>query len=125
MSEPDTPIVDEGALNELMESTGDDVGFVRELIETYLAETPTQLEAMTSAVEADDAAALVRPAHTLKSSSATVGASRLSFVARELEMAGRAGALEPGVHASLDTARELSQATAEALAAWLDKASSR
>jgi len=125
VSEPDTPIVDEGALNELMESTGDDVGFVRELIDTYLAETPTQLEAMTAAVDADDAAALVRPAHTLKSSSATVGASRLSFVARELEMAGRTGALEPGVRASLDTARELSQATADALAAWLEKASRR
>jgi len=125
VSEPDTPIVDEGALNELMESTGDDVGFVRELIDTFLADTPAQLEAMTSAVEADDAAALVRPAHTLKSSSATVGASRLSSVARELEMAGRTGALEPGVRASLDTARELSQVTAEALAAWLDKASSK
>jgi hypothetical protein len=46
-------------------------------------------------------------------------------VARELEMAGRTGALEPGVRASLDTARELSQVTAEALAAWLDKASSK
>ena len=29
-----------------MASTGDDVGFVRELVETYLADTPDQLEAM-------------------------------------------------------------------------------
>ena len=125
MSGPDIPIVDEGALNELMEGTGDDIGFVRELIETYLADTPAQLEAMTAAVEGDDAAALVRPAHTLKSSSATVGASRLSSVARELEMAGRTGTLEPGVRASLDAAHELSQATTDALAAWLEKASGR
>jgi HPt (histidine-containing phosphotransfer) domain-containing protein len=123
--EPDTPILDDGALDELMESTGDDIGFVRELIDTFLADTPAQLEAMTAAVEADDAASLVRPAHTLKSSSATVGASRLSLVARELEMAGRTGALEPGVRADLEAAHELSQATTAALAAWLEKASSR
>ncbi len=97
MSEPDVPTLDEGVLTELMESTGGDIGFVRELVETYLADTPAQLEAMTTAVEADDADALVRPAHTLKSSSATVGAMRLSSVARELEMAGRTGTLEASV----------------------------
>ena len=38
-----------------------------------------------------DAAAIVRPAHTLKSSSAALGALRLAQIAREIEMAGRAG----------------------------------
>jgi hypothetical protein len=46
-------------------------------------------------------------------------------VARELEMAGRTGTLEPDVRTSLDAARQLSQATADALAAWLEQASSR
>ena len=36
-------------------------------------------------------AAIVRPAHTLKSSSAALGAMRLAQIAREIEMAGRAG----------------------------------
>ena len=121
--EPDAPTLDEGILHEVLESTGDDIGFVRELIETYLADTPAQLEAMAAAVEADDAAALVRPAHTLKSSSATVGASRLSALARELEMAGRSGALQPEVYASLDAAQREWQVTADALTAWLDRAS--
>jgi HPt (histidine-containing phosphotransfer) domain-containing protein len=121
--EPDAPTLDEGILHEVLESTGDDIGFVRELIETYLADTPAQLEAMAAAVEADDAPALVRPAHTLKSSSATVGASRLSGLARELEMAGRSGALQPEVYASLDAAQREWQVTADALAAWLDRAS--
>jgi len=121
--EPDAPTLDEGILHEVLESTGDDIGFVRELIETYLADTPAQLEAMAAAVEADDAPALVRPAHTLKSSSATVGASRLSALARELEMAGRSGALQPEVYASLDAAQREWQVTADALAAWLDRAS--
>jgi HPt (histidine-containing phosphotransfer) domain-containing protein len=123
MPHPDGPILDEGVLAELAESTGGDIGFVRELIETYLADTPAQLDAMTAAVEADDADALVRPAHTLKSSSATVGAMRLSSVARELEMAGRTGALETAVPGRLETARAEWTAVEEAFADWLAGAS--
>jgi HPt (histidine-containing phosphotransfer) domain-containing protein len=123
VSEADAPIVDERVLAELMASTGDDIGFVRELVETYLADTPAQLAGMTAAVEADDADALVRPAHTLKSSSATVGAMRLSSIARELEMAGRSGAIEPPARARLDAAHTEWQAAADAIAAWLQRAS--
>lgn len=119
MSQPDVQTVDERVLTELTETTGGDVGFVRELVETYLADTPAQLDAMTAAVDADDAAALVRPAHTLKSSSATVGAMRLSVAARELEMAGRTGTLEAPVRASLDAAHMEWKAAEEAFAAWL------
>ena len=123
MPEPDAHVLDERILAELMASTGDDIGFVRELIETYLADTPMQFEAMTVAVEADDAAALVRPAHTLKSSSATVGAMRLSSIARELEMAGRSGGLDAAARAGLDTARAEWQAAAGALDAYLKRKS--
>ena len=123
MPEADGPILDEAVLTELTETTGGDIGFVRELIETFLAETPAQLDAMTAAVEADDADALVRPSHTLKSSSATVGAMRLSSVARELEMAGRTGALEPTVPGRLEAARAEWTAVQGAFAAWLERAS--
>jgi HPt (histidine-containing phosphotransfer) domain-containing protein len=123
MPDPDVPIADEAVLSEVMAATGGDAEFVRELVETYLADTPAQLEAMTTAVEADDAAALVRPAHTLKSSSATVGAMRLSSVARELEMAGRSGTLEPTARAALDTAHTEWQAAADAFAEWLKRGS--
>lgn len=123
MPEPDVQVVDERILAEVMASTGDDIGFVRELIQTYLADTPVQFEAMTAAVEADDAASLVRPAHTLKSSSATVGAMRLSSVARELEMAGRSGSLDAAARAGLDAARAEWQAAADALDAYLKRRS--
>ena len=123
MPEADGQILDETVLTELTESTGGDIGFVRELVQTFLADTPPQLDAMTAAVEADDADALVRPSHTLKSSSATVGAMRLSSVARELEMAGRTGALEPAVPGRLEAARAEWKAVEEAFAAWLERAS--
>ena len=124
MQEPDPPIVDERVLAEVMAATGDDIGFVRELLETYLADTPAQLDAMTAAVDADDAAALVRPAHTLKSSSASIGAMRLSSRARELELAGRSGQLGPSDRAGLEAARTEYLAAADALNAWLQRASS-
>jgi HPt (histidine-containing phosphotransfer) domain-containing protein len=123
--EPDVPVLDERILTEVLETTGDDIAFVRELVETYLADTPTQLEAMTTAVDSDDADALVRPAHTLKSSSATVGARRLSSVARELEMAGRSGSLDATVRGRLEAAHSEWQEAADAFAAWLKRASAK
>jgi len=115
---PDLPLVDEAVLAELLTSTGDDPAFVRELLETYLTETPEQLEAIRAAIEADDAEMLVRPAHTLKSSSATLGAMRLSALARELEMAGRSGSLSADVRALLQAATETWATTSEALEVW-------
>jgi len=115
---PDLPLVDEAVLADLLASTGDDPAFVRELLETYLAETPDQLAAIRAAIEADDAEALVRPAHTLKSSSATLGAMRLSALARELEMAGRSGSLAADARELLQAAVDTWAATSEGLEVW-------
>jgi two-component system, sensor histidine kinase and response regulator len=115
----DAPVLDRSVLDELMATTGDDVAFVRDLVETYIADVPVQLDGIAAAVAAHDAEALVRPAHTLKSSSATVGAMRLSAVARELEMAGRSGALDSGAQAGLETARAEWAAASEAYSLWL------
>jgi hypothetical protein len=52
-----------------------------------------------------------------------VGAMRLSSVARELEMAGRSGTLDPAARAKLDSARTEWQAAADAFAGWLKRAS--
>ena len=116
-----TPVLDESVLAELQSSTGDDAAFVRELIDTFLADVSVQLDGIAAAVEANDPAALVRPAHTLKSGSATVGAMRLAAVARELEFAGRSGALDAGAQRGLETARAEADAAAQAIAAWLDR----
>jgi HPt (histidine-containing phosphotransfer) domain-containing protein len=119
----DIPVLDEEVLGELLSSTDGDVDFVRELVEIYLADVPVQITGIADALEADDAAALVRPAHTLKSASATVGAMRLSAVARELEMAGRSGSLDAGARSGLADARSEVDAVRAAMAGWLDRAS--
>jgi HPt (histidine-containing phosphotransfer) domain-containing protein len=90
----DEPILDTGVLDELRASVGDDDAFIADLITTYVGEGTDHLAAMEAAATARDAAAIVRPAHTLKSSSAALGAMRLAQIAREIEAAGRASEIE-------------------------------
>ena len=94
MTFDDAPILDDAVLAELRESTGGDDDFVRELVEAYVSEATRYLDAMTAAIGAADAPAIVRPAHALKSSSATLGAMRLAAVSRAIEEAGRAGRID-------------------------------
>lgn len=96
MNEPATPVLDTAVLEELAASVGGDRAFVVELIRTYLDDTEGQLAAINGAMATDDPVALVRPAHTLKSSSATLGAAKLAERARALEMAGRSERIDDG-----------------------------
>ena len=77
--------IDPAAFAHLREITGYDLVFLDELIDTYLEDGETQLEAMAAAGSADDAEAMIRPAHSLKSSSANVGATGLTELCRALE----------------------------------------
>ena len=89
----DSDALDPTAVEALLDLAGGDLDFVDEIADTYLADAPTQIDAIAAAASAGDPAALVAPAHTLKSSSASVGAVRLSELARELETAARSGAV--------------------------------
>jgi HPt (histidine-containing phosphotransfer) domain-containing protein len=91
MTADEAPILDAAVIAELRESTGDDDEFIRELVDAYIAEATGYLEAMKVAAAAGDPSAIVRPSHTLKSSSATIGAMRLAAICRGIEEAGRAG----------------------------------
>jgi HPt (histidine-containing phosphotransfer) domain-containing protein len=101
----DAAVLDQAVLDELLASVGGDESFIADLAATYLAEGPADLDAMQAAAEAGDSAAIVRPAHTLKSSSASLGAMRLSQIAREIEFAGREGETA-GLQARVASARE-------------------
>jgi HPt (histidine-containing phosphotransfer) domain-containing protein len=91
MADPESPVLEPAVLDELRQATGADDDFVKELISTYLADGSVLLDAIAKAVEAGDGGALVRPAHTLKSSSASLGAMRLAQLSRDLEEDGRMG----------------------------------
>ena len=113
------PVLDQSVLSELQETTGDDPDFVRDLVETYLADVPLQLKGIDEAIAADDAEALVRPAHTLKSSSVTLGALRLGEVSRTLEMTGRSGNLDATARENAAAAHAEWTSVQQAIDAWL------
>ncbi|OZH53309.1 hypothetical protein AFK68_18440, partial [Hydrocoleum sp. CS-953] len=65
-----------------------------EIINCYLEDTPKLLNEITQAIEKEQAELLQKSAHTMKSSSASVGATNLSQLCKELESIGRGGATE-------------------------------
>ena len=85
--------IDRAAFARLREITGDDPEFLAELVDTYLTDGEAQVGALREA-PTGDVSALVRPAHSLKSSSANIGAMALAERCRTLEADARAGRVD-------------------------------
>ena len=88
-----SPVLDPAAIEGLRALSPDEPGFLRELIEIYLKDTPLRLAELESALAKGDAAIVVRAAHTIKGSSGNFGASALAKLAQEIESQGKAGNL--------------------------------
>src|SRR3712207_3430836 len=86
--------IDRAALATLLETTGGDPAFLARLIDRYCDDTPRRLAAIRRAVEAGDGEGLRLAAHSLKSNSATFGATALAALCRDLEDRGKAGRLD-------------------------------
>lgn len=87
----DNSPIDHKVLENLREYDDEDDPFVDVLISTYLQEAPQHLDGIRKAIEAQDPKGLKESAHTLKSSSAQLGAIRFSEFCKKLEYMGRAG----------------------------------
>src|SRR5687768_12148750 len=116
MNDDNVPVFDETVIGDLRNATGDDEAFILDLVATYVAEGDEHVARITAAAEAADAAAMVPVAHTLKSSSAALGAMRLSAICRGIEEAGRAGRTD-GFAVDAERARDAWRETVEALRA--------
>ncbi len=68
--------------------------FVVEALDDFVKHAPGSLQTMRRALAEGRAEELHRAAHTLKSNSATLGATALRDAARELEALGKAGRLD-------------------------------
>ncbi len=93
--EPAASVLDPGPLDEIraLQTEGDDRLLTR-VIRAYFDSAPGLVDAIADAVEKGDASALADAAHPLKSSSASLGALRLSELCRELAAIGRAGSTD-------------------------------
>lgn len=86
------PVLDSRVLNSLRQMAGSKAAtLLRQIITHYLEDAPQRLQDIQDAVTDGDAQALRQSAHTLRSSSANLGAMNLSHLCKELEMIGRAG----------------------------------
>ena len=79
--------------------------FLDKVLNTYIQTSPALVERMRAALAAGDATDLADAAHTLKSSSASLGAERLADLCRGLEQVGRDESLEqaPALFSRLET----------------------
>jgi HPt (histidine-containing phosphotransfer) domain-containing protein len=95
-------VIDRSVLASLRELQDEgDPDIIAEVGGLFIKHSPDKVNAIMQSVEHGDAKGLQIAAHGLKSSSAYVGAMRLSALAKELEMMGRSN--------SLDGASELAQ----------------
>jgi HPt (histidine-containing phosphotransfer) domain-containing protein len=85
------PAIDPATFNGLVEMIGGDLAFVDDLVDTYIDDGQRQVAALRDAVTSGVPDDLVRPAHSLKSSSLNVGALALGALCRQLEEDARSG----------------------------------
>jgi signal transduction histidine kinase/CheY-like chemotaxis protein len=94
LAERSPPVLDGGVLGELREVLGAEVD---RIVAVYLEDAPRLIAQLERAAASNDPIALRVAAHTLKSSSANVGATTLADAARDLEHGARDGTLaNPG-----------------------------
>ena len=95
----DEPRIDHQLLEGFRSQFGEDFAM---LVDTFIDSTPALFADMNSALAANDAIALRRHAHSLKSSAATYGARRLASMASNCEQeiaAGRLAGIQHAIHA--------------------------
>lgn len=90
------------------------------VLHAYLADTPPHLQALHTAIAAGNTDQLRKTAHTLKSSSANVGALALSQRCKDLEQLGRNNTTAGAAELLADMERSF-QAVRQALGALLEK----
>ncbi len=88
-------VIDPTPLNAIrdLEQAGND-GLLATIVNLFLTQSTELCDAIRGAVAAGDTDGLREAAHSLKSSSANVGAMRVSSLSYDLEVAGRDGLMD-------------------------------
>lgn len=88
---PDSiPIIDSSAVENLRALGDNDGGaFLREILGIYFADMPARLRELRERLAEGDQSGFTRAAHTIKGSSANVGAARVRAMAEEIEVRSR------------------------------------
>jgi HPt (histidine-containing phosphotransfer) domain-containing protein len=104
------PSLDASVLDTLRTfEVGGDSGLVSRLVAAFLQSSGQLFDAAQRAQDAQDAEAMARAMHTLKSSSAQLGARKLSLLCKDLEARGRSGSLDGAEELLEQVGRELEE----------------
>ena len=87
---PAGAVLDNDVVRDLLDVMGDEF---TDLVRVYLEDTPKSLAALEAAAARGDLEGLIAPSHSLKSTSANLGALSLSELAKRLEHGARGGTL--------------------------------
>lgn len=99
MEAADSDPLDRRVLAQLSDlQSEEDPNLLARVLALYVSESPKEMAGVEQAVLAGDLNQIARCAHTLKSSSANIGAMTLSQIAGKLEVAGRTGNLDEARH---------------------------
>lgn len=110
--------IDEQIVSELLEVMGSEF---TSLVRVYLEDTPKNLKQLNDAARSGDVNGMVAPAHSLKSTSANLGAMGLSDLAKQIEHGARTTGL-PNPEELARAASTEFQRAADELEALLSKA---
>jgi HPt (histidine-containing phosphotransfer) domain-containing protein len=98
--------IDTSTLNSYRDFMGEEAdAFIAEIISSFLEDGPILVSTMEDAIATDNPETFVRAAHTLKSNSATVGATMLTSLAAEMEREGKFGNIA-GLHEKVAQSKE-------------------
>jgi CheY-like chemotaxis protein/HPt (histidine-containing phosphotransfer) domain-containing protein len=89
-------VLDSSRLDEIRGLVSDDDSdFLTNIVGQFIKDTGKLIQEMKAALRASDAAALKVAAHTLKSSSASLGATDLSLLCKQIQSMAAEGSVEP------------------------------
>jgi HPt (histidine-containing phosphotransfer) domain-containing protein len=110
----DSSVIDPQAIENLRAlNPGDNDEFLREITGIFLEDTPERIAELDQSLAAGDAAKFTRAAHSIKGSSANLGAMALRAVAEKLEHQSRTSGLVNVGSLVADVKTEFARAQAE------------
>ncbi len=118
-SPPGDAAMDFARLEEFREFDDDELSMTKGVIDVFLADGPSRVEAVIAAIASGDCSALSSAAHALKGAASNVGASGLQQQCSQLEHVAKAGELPSDGALQSAQLRALWAATETQLKKWL------
>lgn len=79
------PALDRSKIRELLDLTGGELDWLKDLMDTYLQDTRTRLDELAGLVVAGSTDRIQRAAHGIKGSSSNIGATRMADLCAGME----------------------------------------